>query len=226
MAVFSYMSFSEGSMRHPVLQAQDERKAMVLLFFLPTEGKERLLLLPPPSDTADGFLSQADGRLGQSPSAKVWARGRGFCATSAFLAGVFNQIQLCSVFCTEGVIPICGGVPSNHVTVPSGLKLCSKIIQSNPWWQQMPGTRARAGAGAPVAVAPCPVGGFGRRILVCFFGTAVRAVSQQLRAQIKQERELGGGHPFQICWYVHGHAYNSGQFLRSSGLSPQPWDFY
>jgi len=46
MAVFTYMSFSGGSVRHPALQAQDERKAVMLLSFLPAEGKKRLLLFP------------------------------------------------------------------------------------------------------------------------------------------------------------------------------------
>lgn len=100
------MSFSEGSTRQPALQAQDEHKAMVLLSFLPAEGKKRLLLFPPPSDTADGFLSQADSSA--ASGAKVWALGRGFCATSAFLAGVFNQMQVHSVFCTKSVILIHG----------------------------------------------------------------------------------------------------------------------
>lgn len=101
MAFFSYTSFSEGSMRHPALQAQDKSKATVLLSFLPTEGKKRLLLSLPPLDAADGFLSQADSNA--APGAKVWAPGRGFCATRAFLADLFSQIQIHSVFCTKGV---------------------------------------------------------------------------------------------------------------------------
>lgn len=98
------MSFTEGSVRYPALQARDEHKATVLLSFLPAEGKKRLLLFPPPSDTADGFLSQANSSV--APGAKVCAPGRGFCAMNACLAGVYNQIQVYSVFCTNGVILI------------------------------------------------------------------------------------------------------------------------
>lgn len=79
MAVFSYMSFSESTMRHPAQQAQDEHKAMTFLSFLLAEEKKRLLLFPPPSDTVDGFLSWADSR-----GARVWALSRDFCATSTF----------------------------------------------------------------------------------------------------------------------------------------------
>jgi len=130
-------------------------------------------------------------------------------------------------------------VPSNNVMVPSGLKICSKIIQSNPCTrsqavkllqQQMLGTCARAGTGDPIVVTPYLVGGFGQRSPVCFLtpvSWAIRAVSQQLHAQIRLEHEVGVGEcPFKICWYKHGSAHNSGQFSRSSQLSPQPWDFH
>lgn len=96
------MSLTEGSMRHPALKAQDEHKATVLLSFLPAEGKKKLLLFPPSSDTADGFLSQANSSA--VPDAKVCTPGKGFCATNAYPAGVFNQIQVSSLFCTKGVI--------------------------------------------------------------------------------------------------------------------------
>lgn len=58
MVVFSYMSLTEGNVRHPALRAQDEHKATVLLSFLPAEGKKRLLFFLPSSDTADGFQSR------------------------------------------------------------------------------------------------------------------------------------------------------------------------
>lgn len=104
MVVLSYKSLTEGSMRHSALQARDEHKATMLLSFLPAEGKKRLLLFPPPSDTADGFLSQANSSA--APDAKVCTSGRRFSAMNACPAGVFNQIQVYSLFCTKGVILI------------------------------------------------------------------------------------------------------------------------
>lgn len=98
------MSLTAGSMRHPALKAQDEHKATVLLSFPPAEGKKRLLLFPPSSDTADGFLSQANSSA--APDAKVCTPGRGFRATNVCPAGVFNQIQVYSLFCTKSVILI------------------------------------------------------------------------------------------------------------------------
>lgn len=165
-----------------------------------------------------------------------------------FFRDIFNQIQIHPIFCTKGVILILGRFKSlsNYVMVPSGLELCSKITQTNLCSRsragsvpqlRMPGTYSRASARGPLAVAPCPMGGFGWRTPVCFsapLSWAVQAVGPWLPKQMKQERELGaageiwgGGEcPFQICWYTHGSAYNSGQLLKSSGLSPQPWDFH
>lgn len=46
MAVFSYMSFSESTMRHPAQQAQDEHKAMTFLSFLLAEEKKKAAVIP------------------------------------------------------------------------------------------------------------------------------------------------------------------------------------